>query len=72
MTNSIFFSTLTGFPIITDHRINVLTSSDNIISREQMERFSVRVLVLKDGLSKPLIASTIVLPKVEIFEDTFN
>lgn len=61
-----------GLPVVTSHKIHVQTSSDNIITKEQLERFSIRVLILKDGLSKPLIASTIVLPKVEIFDDTFN
>lgn len=50
-----------------DFNINVQVTSDNLLPSDMtLENSIIRVLVIKDGLAKPLIASTVVMPQPEM------
>lgn len=50
-----------------DFNISVQITSDNLLPTDMtLENSIIRVLVIKDGLAKPLIASTVVMPQPEM------
>lgn len=50
-----------------DFNVLVQVTSDNLLPNDMtLENSIIRVLVIKDGLSKPLIASTVVMPQPEL------
>jgi Bardet-Biedl syndrome 1 protein len=47
--------------------VSVQLTSENLLPNDMtLENSIVRVLVIKDGLAKPLIASTVVMPQPEL------
>jgi hypothetical protein len=54
-----------------EFKVTVRVSNDNIIQADLLEKSPVRILLIKEGLSKPLIASTIVFPKPEMENQLF-
>lgn len=50
-----------------DFNVSVRLTSENLLPSDMtMENSIIRVLVIKDGLAKPLIASTVVMPQPEM------
>lgn len=56
----------TGVPLIMDFRVDVNCTDGLLPADMTIENSIVRVLVIKDGLCKPLIASTVVMPQPEM------
>jgi Bardet-Biedl syndrome 1 protein len=50
-----------------DFEVAVKVTQDNLLPSDMtLENSVIRVLVIKDGLAKPLIASTVVMPQPEL------
>lgn len=50
-----------------DFNIAVQMTSENLLPEEMtLENSIIRVLIMKEGLAKPLIASTVVMPQPEM------
>lgn len=50
-----------------DFNVSVQTTSDNLLPSDMtMENSIIKVLIIKEGLAKPLIASTVVMPQPEM------
>lgn len=50
-----------------DFKVSIQMTADNLMPADMsLENSIIRVLVLKDGLAKPLIASTVVMPQPEM------
>lgn len=50
-----------------DFNVAVKITQDNLLPGDMtLENSIIRVLVIKDGLAKPLIASTVVMPQPEL------
>lgn len=50
-----------------DFRVKVRVTSENLLPSDMtLENSIIRVLIIKDGLAKPLIASTVVMPQPEM------
>lgn len=50
-----------------DFNVSVQMTSDNLLPSDMtIENSVIRVLIIKEGLAKPLIASTVVMPQPEM------
>ena len=50
-----------------DFNVTVQLTSENLLPSDMtLENSIIRVLIIKDGLAKPLIASTVVMPQPEM------
>lgn len=56
-----------GIPLIMDFDVAVKVTQENLLPSDlSLENSIIRVLVIKEGLAKPLIASTVVMPQPEL------
>lgn len=56
-----------GIPLIADFNVRIQLTLENILPADMtLENSIVRVLIVKDKLAKPLIASTVVMPQPEL------
>lgn len=56
-----------GIPLIMDFQVKVRMTSDNLLPNDlTIENSIIRVLIMRDGFAKPLIASTVVMPQPEM------
>lgn len=52
---------------MTDFNVSIPITSENLLPSDMtLENSIIRVLIVKEGLAKPLIASTVVMPQPEI------
>lgn len=50
-----------------DFQVRVCVTTENLLPGDMtLENSIIRVLIVKDGLAKPLIASTVVMPQPEL------
>lgn len=50
-----------------DFQVRVSVTTENLLPGDMtLENSIIRVLIVKDGLAKPLIASTVVMPQPEL------
>ncbi|CRK95130.1 CLUMA_CG008608, isoform A [Clunio marinus] len=56
-----------GIPLEMDFQVSVALTPDNLLPSDMTtENSIIRVLIIKENLSKPLIASTVVMPQPEL------
>lgn len=53
--------------MVMDFNVSVCMTPDNMLPSDMtLENSIIRVLIIKEGLAKPLIASTVVMPQPEL------
>jgi Bardet-Biedl syndrome 1 protein len=56
-----------GVPLISDFSVSIQITSENLLPSDMtLENSIIRVLIIKEKLAKPLIASTVVMPQPEL------
>lgn len=61
------FNYFLGIPLVMDFSVSVQMTSENLLPSDMtLENSIIRVLIMKEGLAKPLIASTVVMPQPEM------
>lgn len=56
-----------GIPLVMDFNVSVQITSENLLPNDlTLDNSIIRVLIIKEGLAKPLIASTVIMPQPEM------
>jgi Bardet-Biedl syndrome 1 protein len=63
----LFKISFAGIPLIADFSVSIQITSENLLPPDMtLENSVIRVLIVKERLAKPLIASTVVMPQPEL------